>query len=276
MRSKQGNQNRVIKKQLSQERDMKKIFIGLAVLVIVLGVVLWRVYANLDVIVGNLIEEAGSEVTQTSVKVSGVELDVLAGKAGLSELSVANPAGFSDPQVFSLEKVAVEIDIESLGSNPVIINEILVRQPKVFYEMNKDGKSNLDVLKKNVESYSASGSSAADTKEAQPSGSKGEEIKLIIKKLAFEGGHLVASSVLTPDKKIEADLPAFNMSNIGRSTGGATSDQIAKEVINELVRQAADAAARAGVDKLTDDLKAKGQEKLDEELGGALKGLMGK
>jgi len=255
---------------------MKKIFIGLAVLVIVLGIVLWRVYANLDVIVGNLIEEAGSEVTQTSVKVSGVELDLLAGKAGLSELSVANPAGFSDPQVFSLEKVAVEIDIESLGSNPVIINEILVRQPKVFYEMNKDGKSNLDVLKKNVESYSASGSSAADTKEAQPSDSKGEEIKLIIKKLAFEGGHLNASSALTPDKKIEADLPAFHMTNIGQSSGGATSDQIAKAVMNELVRQAADAAARAGVDKLADDLKAKGQEKLDEELGGALKGLMGK
>jgi len=255
---------------------MKKVFIGLAVLIIVVGVVLWSVYANLDVIVGKLIEEAGSEVTQTSVKVSGVELDLLAGKAGLSGISVANPAGFTDPNVFSLEKVAVEIDVESLNSNPVVINEILVRQPKVFYEMSKDGKSNLDVLKKNVESYSASGSSTADTKEAQPSGSKGEEIKLIIRKLSFEGGHLSAINALTPDKKIEADLPAFHMSNIGQSSGGATSDQIAKAVMNELVRQAADAAAKAGVDKLADDLKEKGQEKLDEKLGGALKGLLGK
>lgn len=254
---------------------MKKVFIGLAVLIVVLGIMLWRVYANLDVIVGNLIEETGSEVTQTSVKVSGVELDLLAGKAGLTGLTVANPAGFSDPYIFTLETVAVEIDIESLNSNPVIINEILVRQPSVSYEMNADGSSNLDVLKKNVESYSAPGSSAADAKEAQPSGSKGEEIKLIIRKLAFEGGHLSAVNALTPDKKIEADLPAFHMSNIGQSSGGATSDQIAKAVMNELVSQAANAAAKAGVDKLADDLKEKGQERLDEKLGGALKGLMG-
>ena len=254
---------------------MKKVFIGLAVLIVVLGIMLWRVYANLDVIVGNLIEETGSEVTQTSVKVSGVELDLLAGKAGLSGLTVANPAGFSDPYIFTLETVAVEIDIESLNSNPIIINEILVRQPKVFYEMKTDGSSNLDVLKKNVESYSAPGSSSADAKEVQPSGSKGEEIKLIIRKLAFEGGHLSAINALTPDKKIEADLPAFHMSNIGQSSGGATSDQIAKAVMNELVSQAANAAAKAGVDKLADDLKEKGQERLDEKLGGALKGLVG-
>jgi len=252
---------------------MKKVFIGLAVIAIVLGALLWWLGANLDGIVKKVIEDVGTDVTQTSVGVSGVEIKLLDGKAGLSGLSVANPPGFSGPNIFTLDKVTVEIDIKSVGSNPIIINKILVRQPQVFYEMNKDSVSNLDVLKKNVAGYSSSGSKSKDTGKDKADGQKGEEMKLIIKKLSFEGGHLSAVSALAPDKKIEADLPAFHMSNLGQSSGGATSDQIAKQIIDRLVKQAVDVAAKAGVDQLTDELKKKGKEALDEKVGDTLKGL---
>ena len=181
--------------------------------------------------------------------------------------------GFSGANIFTLDKVAVAIDIESLNSNPIIINEILVAQPQVFYEMNKDKVSNLDVLKKNVASYSASDSAAPDDKAASDEAAPGEEMKLIIKKLRFDGGHLSAVSAIVPDKKIEADLPAFQMNNLGQSTGGATSEQIAKQVIDRLVKQAIDVAAKAGVDQLTDELKEKGKAALDEKVGDTLKGL---
>ena len=255
---------------------MKKVFIGLAVIAIVLGALLWWLGANLDGIVKKVIEDVGTDVTQTSVDVSGVGIKLLDGKAAISGLSVANPPGFSNPNIFTLDKVSVEIDIKSVNSNPIIINEILVRQPQVFYEMNKDQTSNLDVLKKNVASYSASSSSSSSPsdadKEAETS-EKGEELKLIIKKLNFEGGHLSAVSALAPDKKIEADLPAFHMSNLGQSTGGATSDQLAKQIMDRLIKQAVDVAAKAGVDQLTDELQKKGKEALDEKVGDTLKGL---
>lgn len=257
---------------------MKKVFIGLGVLVVVLGIVLWRLYANLDQIVAKVIEDVGTEVTQTAVRVGGVDLDLMNGKAGLSQLSVANPAGFSSPHIFSLELVSVAIDVNSIGSNPVIIDEIVVRQPRVAYEINKQGTSNLDVLKKNVEGYSASRDTGAGTgaaKEAQEPAEKGEEIKLIIRKLSFEGGELSATSALRPDKPIAATLPAFSMNNIGQASGGATSEQVAKEVLDRLVKQAVDAASKAGVDKLTDELRGKAEEKLGDKVGGALKGLLG-
>ena len=260
----------------SRENVMKKVFIGLAVIAIVLGALLWWLGANLDGIVKKVIEDVGTDVTQTSVDVSGVGIKLLDGKAGISGLSVANPPGFSNPKIFTLDEVSVEIDIKSIKDNPIIINEILVRQPQVFYEMNKDGASNLDVLKKNVASYSASSSSSSSPSDADKEAAtdaKGEEMKLIIKKLNFEGGHLSAVSALAPDKKIEADLPAFHMSNLGQSTGGATSDQIAKQIMDRLVKQAIDVAAKAGVDQLTDDLKKKGKEALDEKVGDSLKGL---
>lgn len=252
---------------------MKKVFIGLAVIAIVLGALLWWLSANLDGIVKKVIEDVGTDVTQTSVDVSGVGIKLLDGKAAISGLSVANPPGFSGSNIFTLDKVSVEIDIQSINSNPIIINEILVRQPQVFYEMNKDQTSNLDVLKKNVASYSASSSSSSGADKEAETGKKGEELKLIIKKLNFEGGHLSAVSALAPDKKIEADLPAFQMNNLGQSTGGATSDQIAKQIMDRLVKQAVDVAAKAGVDQLTDELQKKGKEALDEKMGGTLKGL---
>ncbi len=255
---------------------MKKVFIGLAVIAIILGALLWWLGANLDGIVKKVIEDVGTDVTQTSVDVSGVGIKLLDGKAAISGLSVANPPGFSNPNIFTLDKVSVEIDIKSVNSNPIIINEILVRQPQVFYEMNKDQTSNLDVLKKNVASYSASSSSSSSPSDADKdaaTGEKGEELKLIIKKLNFEGGHLSAVSALAPDKKIEADLPAFHMSNLGQSTGGATSDQLAKQIMDRLIKQAVDVAAQAGVDQLTDELQKKGKEALDEKVGDTLKGL---
>jgi hypothetical protein len=256
---------------------VKKVLIGLGILVVVAGIVLWRVYANLDKIVAKVIEDAGTEVTQTAVKVGGVELDLLNGKAGLSQLSVANPAGFSSGEIFSLELVSVAIDVKSVSSNPIIIDEIVVKQPRVAYEMNQQGISNLDVLKKNVESYSTShdNGSGTPTEKQEPAGQKGGEIKLIIRHLSFEGGELNAISALRPDKPVKARLPAFTMSNIGQASGGATSDQIAKEVLDRLVKQAVDAASKAGVDKLTDDLKDRATEKLGDKVGGALKGLLG-
>lgn len=254
---------------------MKKILIGLVVLVVLIGGVLWFAYSKLDVIVQKLVEQVGTEMTQTSVALNGVDLELLQGKAAVSELAVANPAGFSGSNAFTLDKIGVDIDVDSLKGSPIVINEILVRQPQVFYEINKDQVSNLDVLKKNIDSYSSS--------EAPASGSEGKEkteagdgIKLIIKKLSFEGGKLSVASALVPDKKLEADLPAFNMSNLGQSTGGASTEQITKEILRRLIEQAAQAAAKAGADRLKDELKEKGKKALEEKVGGALEGLLKK
>jgi hypothetical protein len=256
--------------------EMKKVLIGLGVLVAVLGIVLWRVYVNLDKIVAKVIEDVGTEVTQTVVRVGGVDLDLLNGRASLAQLTVANPAGFSLPEIFSLELVSVAIDVNSVNSNPIIIDEILVKQPRVAYEINQQGTSNLDVLKKNVESYSAArktGNGAAN--KEQESSSQGEEVKLIIRKLHFDGGELNASSALRPDQPINARLPAFTMDNVGQASGGASSEQIAKEVLDRLVRQAADAASKAGVDRLSGELQERAKEKLGDKVGGALQDLLG-
>ena len=255
---------------------MKKVFVGLVVVIVILGVVVWRLYANLDLIVAKTIEDVGTEVTGTSVAVSGVQLHLLDGQAAISGLEIANPAGFSNPDIFKLGKIAVSIDVESLKGSPIVVEELVVAQPQVFYEINQSGISNLSALKKNIDSYSASKTPPPGQQQPAATEPAGEPVKLVIRKLRFEGGHLSATSAMAPDRKIETDLPAFRLINIGQATGGATSDQVAKEVLDGLVKQASEAAAKAGADKVKDEVQQKAIDAIDEKVGGALKGVLGK
>lgn len=246
----------------------KVVLIGVFVIIAVIGVAIWQIFANLDAIVAGVIENVGTEVLQTPVKVKTVKLDIKGGKAGISGMTIKNPAGFSDPYIFSMDDIAVDIDVSSLGKNPLVIEEILIRQPKVFAEVNKDGVSNLQTLSKNIE---ASSSGTEDKQEPAATDESGEELKLIIKKFKFEGGNLKASSQIEPDKKIDQALPVISMNNLGADTGGATGQEIASEMMKILVAQATEAAVKAGLDKAIE----KEKENLMNKAGDKLKGLFG-
>jgi hypothetical protein len=246
----------------------KVVLIGVFVIIAVIGVAIWQIFANLDAIVAGVIENVGTEVLQTPVKVKTVKLDIKGGKAGISGMTIKNPPGFSDPYVFSMDDIAVDIDVSSLGKNPLVIEEILIRQPKVFAEVNKDGVSNLQTLSKNIE---ASSSGTEDKQEPAATDESGEELKLIIKKFRFEGGNLKASSQIEPDKKIDQALPVIRMDNLGADTGGATGQEIASEMMKILVAQATEAAVKAGLDKAIE----KEKENLMNKAGDKLKGLFG-
>ncbi len=250
---------------------MKKTLIVLAVLVAVIAVVVWRLYVNLDAIVARAIEDVGSDVSGTAVSVSGVKLQLLDGKAGVSGIKVANPPGFTGQTIFMLDDIALAIDVASLKKEPVIIDRLAVAQPQVFLELNEEGQSNLNVLKKNVQSYSASRATPADAEQADT-----PPLKFIIRKLVFEGGRVSASTTLRPDKPVITDLPPFEMTDLGKASGGASGEAIAKEILERLTQQAARAAGRAGVEAAKQELKQKAREKLDKKFDGALDGLLGK
>lgn len=251
---------------------MKKLLIVLVLLVAVVGVVVWRLYANLDSIVAQAIEETGTEVTGTAVAVSGVELQLLDGKAAVSGIDVANPPGFPSPSIFRLGRIAVAIDIESLSDGPIVIDELLVSQPQVFLEMNGENRSNLKALKNNIDSYATADAAQSGASTA----TQDTALRFIIRKLVFDGGHLSASSALAPDKPAATDLPGFEMTDLGKARGGATAGQLAGEILERLIKQAGRAAGQAGMDAAQRELKDKARDKLEDKFGGALNGILEK
>lgn len=238
---------------------MKKVILGIIVVVILaIGGGIYYAVSNLDALVKAAIEKFGSETTQTAVRVEKVQIRLAEGNGAIYGLTVANPGGFTQKQAFSLGEIGLGIDLESLKEEPYVIDHITVRAPQVFVEINKDKKTNLNELKKNL----PTGKTAKQSTE-QSSQSAAKEPRLIIKRLIFEQGRIMAR--VTPLKKdYDLKLPPINMTNLGGSKG-ATPSELSSEILKRLTDATTAEVKKKGIDAELDKLKAKAQERIDTE-----------
>lgn len=252
---------------------MKKVLIGVGVLALLVVGGLVYVWSNLDSIVKAAIQTYGSEATQTTVRVDAVKLDLQNGKAQISGLKVANPAGYTDPNIFELGMISTKVDISTLNQNPIIIDEIIISAPAVVYEINKDGVANADVLKKNLGAGGGSGSASSGE-------SGGEELKMIIRKLVVEGSSAkVRIAALNQDQSVK--LAKIVMTDIGKKSGGATATEVATQLSQKMLGNLKGAVGKIGVDKYlgksADAIKSQMQDAggAAGKAGEAIKGLFG-
>jgi hypothetical protein len=255
---------------------------ALVLLVIGIGAVFY-VASSLDSIVAAAIEKYGSQATRTPVSVSAVNIDLKSGQGSISELSVGNPAGFSAPHVFTLGGISTTIDLNTITQDPIIIEEIRIQSPRVVYEINQAGESNITTLQDTLGQSSGSGESAAKSGSGAGPG-------LVIRKLHIDAGQIDAKVAALPGKDLSTRLPRIEMNNIGEAQGGATARQVAEQVTSALLARVGPAVASLGLDrylgKNLDQIKELGgglKEGAVESLGGAaeggkekLKGLLGK
>ena len=213
-----------------------------AVLVLVLAGVTVYVLTNLNFIVKEAIEKYGSQATKTAVRVSSVNVRLSSGEASIAGLTVANPRGFTAPNIFSLGNISTRIAVQSVAKSPVEIQDIRITGPEVFYEMTKSRTSNLDALKKNLQ-----GPETAQ-KEPGEKKAKGKEVKLFIRKLVIEKGRVEARIAALGEKPIMLDLPRLELTDIGKN-GGATPAEVAKTVATALAEETAQVVARSQGEK---------------------------
>ena len=214
---------------------MKKI-VTIIVLILILAVAgtITYVLTNIDSLVKAAIEKYGSEAVKTVVRVSSVKITLGNGEGAVRGLTVANPPGFTSPLIMTLDTISARIAVNSITSSPIVIDNILISGPEVFYEMKEDGTANVDVLKKNL-------ASSAQSKEEQPKKSaKGKETRLRIKKLVFEKGKVHVRIARVLEKPYVVDLPRLELTDIGKQNG-ATPDEIGRAVTSALTEEAAKA-----------------------------------
>lgn len=227
---------------------MKKgLLIVVGGIVLVVGVIIWQIFANLDGIVAGVIEDVGSKTLKTEVRVSGVSIDLKAGKAAIAGMTVANPPGYSSEKLFEMEGIEVDLDLASLSKDVLVLEAIRIANPKVNFEGDAKGGSNMQTLLDNMDSGS---SESTDS-------SGGEASKMIIGLFEFTGGHVKASTELQPGEVKEFSLPAIKMKGIGQAEGGVTADVVAKQITGELVSAVIKEAAKSTVTKMIQD-KSKG------------------
>ena len=242
---------------------MKKVILGLMlIIVIAIAGSVYYLLTNLDALVEAAIEKYGSEATQTSVLVDSVKINLTDGAAGITGLTIGNPAGYDLPNAFSLAEIRAAIDLQSLQQEPYIINEITVMAPQVFVEINEDTKTNLNELKNNL---TAGSTGKTQDKESQPPAEgSAREPRLIIRQVTFADGTIQAKVAALQNKEYELKLPGLDMSNLGGSKG-ATATELASEILKRLTDRASDIVKKDIIDAELNKLKDKAQQKIDEE-----------
>ena len=249
---------------------MKKIILGIALLLfIAIGGGIFYLFHNLDSIVKMAIEKYGSEAIKTQVRVDKVHIKLQEGSASISGLTIANPPGFSMPYAFSLGDISVGIDVNSLTGDVIVIREIGIAAPQVFFEVNADKKANLNVLSKNL-------GTGAET--PPPEEKPGAEPRLIISKASLRDAELQALVVPLDNKEYQLKLPTITMNNLG-APKGAPPAEIARQMLDQLLDRVKAEVKKQGIgaelkEKLNaqkEALKADANAKLDAEKAAAKK-----
>lgn len=246
---------------------MKKVLIGVGVVVVVLiagGVYL---YSNLGGIIKSAVESYGSEATKAEVTLDSVDLDATSGKAALNALAVGNPDGFKTAKAFRLGQVAVQIDTSTLSSDTIVINSVLIDGPKITYEL-ANGGSNVDAIKRNVDEYAKRFGGGGSSSSSEGSGPK-----LIIEKLTITGGEVNVSAPFLNGKEVGSRLPTLTLTDIGKGDGGASPAEVIKAVIDKMTAGVGNAVSGLDLQGLAKGA-GDGAKKLMEGAGSGASGAM--
>ena len=241
--------------------NVRRILVGLTgaagVLLILLALFLWFVYASLDSIVQTALETHGSRLTGTRVVVEDVDISPQSGEGTLRGLRIENPVGFSGSDAIRFGEVTLRIDVSTLVQDPLVIDEVRIHAPYANYELKPPGKSNIDVIRENLERAQPEG-------EALPA-PQGPVRRMVIRKFSFEDGSVAADARAVGGKQYDATLPPVRLSDVG-GPQGAPGDEVGQTVLVAFTRAVARSAARQGLGKLL-------EEQLGET-GEAAKGLL--
>jgi hypothetical protein len=239
---------------------MKKLLIGLGVLVVLVVGGAFFLLSNLDGLVKTAIETFGSEAIGSEVSVGSVEIDLRGGSAAIYDFNVANPEGFSDRLMLSFSEVSMAIDLASINSDVIRINSIVARQPSVLYE-RANGTTNIDTV-------SAKFAGSEDQQTVDPAAEE-TAVRLDIESILIEDIQAHMAGEGDPDLTI-------NLGDINLQNMQGTPDEIALQIMTPLMRQisanAASALLQATADMLSDGLQGS-TENLDNLIEGLGDGL---
>src|SRR5580658_1533342 len=119
---------------------MKKIIIRLfAVLVLLVVVGLVVVFFSLNSIVKKAVETVGAKMTQVDVRLGSADISPFSGSGKLSKLFVGNPSGYSTPFAVQMDTIKVGVQIGSVTSDTIVVNEINVQSPEIYFDGGLSG-----------------------------------------------------------------------------------------------------------------------------------------
>jgi len=241
----------------------------LIIIIIGVGYYLYN-YFNWQGKVRELVHIYGTQVVGTDVNIGNINLSLTDGKGAISNITVANPRGYSQDNIIKLGNVAVAVDVNSVTklakelaqktgakTKTVVINEIRVNAPEVAYELMNLNKTNASEVMENIKTNTAS-----STKQETQKTSDADEItyNVAIKKVVIaDGKATVAANLMGASQSLSLNLPTITISNLGTEKQGITIEDGLARIFQEILRTTTNVVAKTdlsgllnGVNGLTD------------------------
>lgn len=211
-------------------KKLKTIVIVVVLLIVVL-VGAFHLFGAKAIEVG--VEVGATKALKVPVAVGGVNLSILAGKAGVNDLVVDNPSGYQNEKLLEMGTAHVDLDLGSALSETVIIEDILLENVTVVLEQKG--------LTNNIQQVLDDMSSPASEKETP---SKKPRKKLLIKNLQINEVAVKVKLLPIPGKQdtLTMKLSPITMTDLGSQDKldiPALATKILLAIVNGIAEQGA-------------------------------------
>lgn len=244
---------------------MKKLLVILVAFAILMVGVFYYFLKGADELIRTQIETQGSKFLGTPVEVAKVELTLTEGRLTISGISVANPAGFSDANAFTLEEIT--LDLGNVTSEPYTVQTVSIDAPEVLYELTEQGQANLMVLKEKLTANLPATESAPEPDKTTSNPLvMVENVTVSNVNLQLDISQLPTEVTDLGDDTYKVSLPTFSANAIGKPNG-MPADQVGGAILDAMLSNVIKQAKAEAQKRIKDMAKDKVKEKLDEEKG---------
>jgi hypothetical protein len=209
---------------------IRKIVIG--ILALAVACILTTVFF-FDAIASRVISTAGTRVLGVTTTVRSTHLGLLDGKSSVSGLKIAEPNGFGDGSMISVETASVTAGLSKLLGSDIVIDELSIDGVTVNLVEVK-GQVNLQVVATNLTSTDTKeeATPAPATKDDKSAGT------VTIRQLKVTNIKVFATgdTVLVGSKPAAVTIPDILISDIGTKTPvSEVAAQVSTQLMNHLL-----------------------------------------
>jgi uncharacterized protein involved in outer membrane biogenesis len=209
------------------------------------------------------------------VTLESAGFSLLGGKVSIKNFIIYNPEGYKSEYAFKLGRMKIDVDIWSLLSDKIVVEEILVDEMDVCYEQGLTS-SNIYEIKKNIDKFAKAGESeepkaedaqTEETKEESDASEGAKTKRFQIGSLDFQNSHVIIVTSLSKKAAVKVPMPVIHMKDLGmENEEGQTIQEMAPAIIAELAKDTAVAVKDSSVDiggKALDSLQETGSDLVD-------------
>lgn len=195
---------------------MKKFLtIGLGVLIVGIIAIIVLAILNLGSIIKTATETYGPRITKTEVRLGSADISILSGSGSLNKFVLGNPEGFTMPNALTCDTIWIKVVKESLTTDTIVIEEIIVDGPVVSYE-KRGNADNFQTILNNIKQTVASEKKATPAEQENT----GSEKSIQINNFIVKNGHInLGGSLLDAfgaDQGVGIAMPNIHMKDIGK------------------------------------------------------------